>query len=323
MRLVGLDNLEEACRVKVQDCFFPEDQPFITNEFFPPVLRDGHRKVETRFRHFKTGESIWMIHNVFNICDAHGATIGWATVSVDITERRRAELALQESRQELRALAARLINAEEDERKRISRELHDDLSQKLAMLAFDADSLVLTPPPSVEEIKEPLRNIRERVVQMSECVRQIAHQLHPSILEDLGLEAALCELCEEFSTRTGFVATCEQKTLPEAIPIEVSPCLYHVSQEALHNVSKHARASRVRLMLKGSPGDISSIHDNGTGFDLKAGKWQHGIGIVSMKERVRLVQGEFSIHSEPGRGTTVSAFVPLVKEGLSTAHVSR
>jgi PAS domain S-box-containing protein len=145
LRLVGLDNLEAACRAKVQDYFFSEDRPFISNESFLRVLRDGHGKVEIRFRHFKTGEAIWMIYNVFNICDANCGTVGWATVSVDITERRRAEVALQESREELRALTGRLINAEEGERKRIARELHDDLSQKLAMLAFDTGNLVLTP----------------------------------------------------------------------------------------------------------------------------------------------------------------------------------
>ena len=317
MRIVGLDDLGEACRVKVQDYFFPEDQPFITNEFFPRVLRDGHGKVEIRFRHFKTREAIWMIYNVFNICDAHGATVGWATVSVDITERRRAELALQESRQELRALAARLINAEEEERKRISRELHDDLSQKLAMLAFDAGGLVQTPASSMVEIRERLRNLQTQVVQMSKDVRQIAHQLHPSILEDLGLNSALSELCDEFSKRTGIVATCEQETPPEAMPMEVASCLYRVAQEALHNVSKHARARRVRLTVRGSSEGVRlDIHDDGAGFDLYAGGRRHGIGIVSMKERVRLVQGEFSIHSEPGQGTTVSVFVPLAKEVL-------
>jgi signal transduction histidine kinase len=154
-------------------------------------------------------------------------------------------------------------------------------------------------------------------VQLSQDVRQIAHQLHPSILEDLGLNSALTELCEEFSTRTGIVAMCEQETPPEAMPMEVASCLYRVAQEALHNVSKHARASQVRLMIRGTPEGVGLwIHDDGVGFDLKAGRWQHGIGIVSMKERVRMVQGEFSLHSEPSRGTTVSVFVPLAKEVL-------
>jgi len=316
-RLVGLDNLAAACRVNVQDFFFPEDQPFITNEFLPRVLRDGHGKVETRFRHFKTGEAIWMIFNVFNIHDARGAPVAWATVSVDITERRRAELALQQSRQELRALAGRLINAEEKERKRISRELHDDLSQKLALLAFDAGSLVLVPPPSADQTREKFRDFQTRVVQLSQDVRQISHRLHPAILEDLGFTAALQELCEEFSAREGIEVVFEQEAVPKALPVDVASCLYRVSQEALHNVIKHSRASQVRLKVSGSPEGIQlRIHDTGVGFDSESASPRHGLGIVSMRERVLFVQGEFSIHSQPGQGTTVEIFVPLSKEAI-------
>jgi PAS domain S-box-containing protein len=311
-RLVGLDDFEAACQLHVQDYFFPEDEPFITNEFLPCVLRDGHGKVEIRFRHFKTGEAIWMIYNVFSIFDAHGAIVGWATVSVDVTERKRAEQALQESQQELRALAGRLIHAEEAERKRISRELHDDLSQQLAMLAFDTGSLILTPPASVEEMKKPLRNLQTRVVQLSQDVRRISHGLHPSILEDLGLVAALSELCEEFSAKVGVEVMFEQEAVPNALPVEIASCLYHVAQESLHNVVKHAHASQVRLRATGSAEGIHLyIYDNGVGFDAEAGRSRHSLGIVSMKERVRLVQGEVSIHSQPGTGTEVKLFVPL------------
>jgi PAS domain S-box-containing protein len=315
IRLLGLDNLEAARQIKVQDYFFLEDQPFITNEFFPRVLRDGQGKVEIRFRNFKTGEAIWMLYNVFSICDARGADVGWATVSVDITKRKRAERALQESRQELRALAGRLINAEEAERKRISRELHDDLSQKLASLAFDTSSLVLAPLPSMDEMKEALRNLQLRIVQLSEDVRQIAHQLHPTILEDLGLTAALRELCDEFSAREGIEVLFEQEAVPKALPMPLASCLYRVAQEALHNVSKHAQASQVRVQVSGSPEGIHlSIHDTGVGFDSESGLSRHGLGIVSMKERLGLVRGEFSIDSQPGRGTDVRVFVPLSKE---------
>jgi PAS domain S-box-containing protein len=259
MRLVGLDNLEEALRVTIQDYFFPEDQSFIINEFFPRVLRDGHGKVEIRFRHFKTGEAIWMIYNVFNICNAHGATIGWATVSVDITERRRAELALQQSRQELRALAGRLISAEEQERKRISRELHDDLNQKLALLAFDADGLRLMPFSSEDKIREQLSNFRMRIVELSQHVREISHQLHPSILEDLGLTAALQDLCEEFSARDGIKKVVfTPEAVPPAIPAEVAACLYRVAQAAMHNILKHARADYVRMSLSGDSRSVTA-----------------------------------------------------------------
>jgi PAS domain S-box-containing protein len=314
-RLVGLDDLEAACKLHVQDYFFPEDEPFITNEFLPCVLRDGHGRVEIRFRHFKTGEAIWMIYNVFSIFDAHGAIVGWATVSVDVTERKRAEQALQESQQELRALAGRLINAEEAERKRISRELHDDLSQQLAMLAFDTGSLILSPPASVEEMKEPLRNLQARVVQLSQDVRRISHGLHPSILEDLGLAAALSELCEDFTAKAGMEVMFEQEALHKDLPVEIASCLYHVAQEALRNVLKHAHASQVRVRAAQSADGIHlHIYDNGVGFDPEAGRSRPGLGIVSMQERVRLVKGEISIHSQPGTGTEVRLFVPCARE---------
>ena len=318
MRLVGLDNLEEACRVKVQDYFFPQDQAFITNEFFPRVLRDGHGKVEIRFRHFKTGEAIWMIYNVLNVCDARGSTVGWATVSVDITERKRGEVALRESRQELRALAGRLINAEEQERKRISRELHDDLNQKIALLSFDTSGLLAMPFSSEDDaIREQLFNLQRRIVELSQHVREISHRLHPSILEDLGLTAALNQLCEDFSAREGIQVLFTSEAVPRAIPAEVAACLYRVAQEALHNVLKHARADKVRMSLSAdSRGIRLSIQDTGVGFDSEAGLRRPGLGIVSMKERVLLVRGEFSIHSQPGQGTEVRVFVPLPKEAL-------
>jgi PAS domain S-box-containing protein len=312
LRLVGLDDLEAACRVNVQDYFFPEDRPFITNDFFPRVLKDGHGTVEIRFRHFQTGEAVWMLYNVFSVVDVHGAAVGWATVSINVTERKRAECALQQSQRELRALAGRLIHAEEAERKRISRELHDDLSQKLAMLAFDTGNLILAPPASVGEMKEPLRDLQTRVVQLSQNVREISHGLHPSILEDLGLSAALGELCEEFAARGGLDVAFEHEAVPNPLPVEVASCLHRVAQEALFNVLKHSKATRVRLRVTGNPEGIHLyIDDNGVGFDPGSSRSRLGLGIVSMKERLALVHGEFSIHSEPGKGTEVKVFVPL------------
>lgn len=318
MRVVGLDNLDAARRGKVQDYFFPEDQPFIVNEFLPRVLRVGNGSVEIRFRHFKTGEAIWMLYNVFNICDSTGRAVGLATVSVNVTERKRAERSLQESRQELEALSGRLLMAQEEERKRISRELHDDLSQRVALLAFDASGLVLRPHPSpadMAEMKTSLCNLRTRITELSTDIRQIAHQLHPSILEDLGLTAALHELCEEFSGRDGLEVVLDQHVLPEAPPVDVASCLYRVAQEALYNVQKHARANHVRLTLSGNPGHVClSVQDDGVGFDPEVRAAGHGLGIVSIKERVRLVHGEVSIGSQPGQGTTLTVSVPLPKK---------
>jgi signal transduction histidine kinase len=256
-----------------------------------------------------------MLHNVFSICDISGEIIGWATVSIDITEQKRAERALRESRQELRALAGRLINADEEARKMISRELHDDLGQKLALLTFDCGNLLLTPSLSLEQIREEVRNIEMRLVQTSQDVRQIAHQLHPSVLEDLGITAALRELCEEFSGREGIQATFHEENMPKDVPVPIASCLYRVTQEALHNVSKHAHASSVCVTLTATPEGIHlSIHDSGIGFDTNSESYRSGLGVVSMKERVRLVEGEFSVQSEPGDGVEVKVFIPFAQE---------
>jgi PAS domain S-box-containing protein len=190
IRLLGLNDLNAACQVNVKDFLFGEDRLFIVKEFLPRALREGYRR-EIRLMHFKTDEPIWMVCSLFGILDTRGAHVGWAIVGTNITESKRAEVALRESRQELRALAGRLINAEEEERKRISRELHDDLNQKLACLAFDTDSLRVMPFSSEERVREQLVNLRMQIVELSQDVREISHRLHPSVLDDLGLTAAL------------------------------------------------------------------------------------------------------------------------------------
>ena len=124
------------------------------------------------------------------------------------------------------------------------------------MLAFDTSDLIVVLPPSPNQIKETLRNLHCRIVQMSADVRQISHQLHPSILEDLGLAAALRDMCEEFSARESIEATLEQKMIPANLPKDVASCLYWIAREALHNISKYAHAGQVRLFLSGSLGGI-------------------------------------------------------------------
>jgi two-component system CheB/CheR fusion protein len=153
-------------------------------------------------------------------------------------------------------------------------------------------------------------------VALSQDVRQIAHQLHPSILMDLGLTAALQELCEEFSSREPIETVFEPGSMPDTLPIEIASCLYRVAQEALHNVSKHSNAKQVRLTLRAGPEGITlGIQDNGAGFDSESRTAKHGMGIVSMQERVRQVQGEFSLSSQVGQGTRITVQVPLPRRG--------
>jgi PAS domain S-box-containing protein len=232
--------------------------------------------------------------------------------ATDITEQKKTEATLLQYHKDLQDLTARLMGAQEEERRRIARQLHDDLGQRLGVLAIEAEGAALAPPPSQKKTQTLLRGLHKRIVKLSEEVRNVAHQLHPSVLDDIGLTAALEELCQEFSSREGIEAVFEQNGVPEDLPKEISSCLYGVAQAALHNILKHARASHVSVKISGTPKAIRfCVSDNGVGFDSEDYRSRHGLGIVSMKERLRLVHGEFSIHSEPAGGTAVRVVVPL------------
>ena len=220
--------------------------------------------------------------------------------------------ALRRSRGELRALTASLLTAQEEERRRVSRELHDDLSQQVAMLEFDVERMEQNVPATVDELRAQLREIRNRVGSLSNDLRRIAYELHPSVLDHLGLAVALRSYSGEFSRREQMPVTFTCRRLPEAVPQAVSVCLYRVAQEAFRNIGKHAGKSPVKLSLvcKGQQLHMT-VRDSGAGFDPASARGNGGLGIVSMHERVRLVHGSFSIQSSPGNGTLLTIKVPL------------
>jgi PAS domain S-box-containing protein len=308
-QISGLD--EEASRGNGWlKALHPDDRKWVTEDWNTVAQQGASSEYRLLTPH---GIVRWVRALGGSIRSETGELAAYVGTIEDVTERKQARHALEESRQELRALAGRLFLAQEEERRRLSRELHDDLSQKVALLAFDASSLAVS--ASSEAIKTFLPNLQARIAELSTDIRQIAHRLHPSILEDLGLTAALRELCEEFSARETTPAVFEQGEMPETLPVEVAACLYRLAQEALHNVRKHARASQVRMTVNGSTGNVHlCIKDDGVGFNAgsEAHPTGYGLGIISMKERVRMVQGEFSIESQPGQGTTLSVSVPLL-----------
>lgn len=220
--------------------------------------------------------------------------------------------ALHKSREELRGLTARLLTVQEEERRRVSCELHDDLNQKLAVLVMNVEAAERRLTPDVQKSRESLRAIRNELAELSDDVRRLAYRLHPSILDHLGLAIALQSHVEEFGKREGIQATFAQRDLPETLPQAVSTCLYRVTQEALRNVAKHAKATRVAVRLVRWGDDLRlSIFDSGIGFQPPTGGELQGLGFVSMQERVRLVGGRFSARSKPGRGTYLFIKVPL------------
>jgi signal transduction histidine kinase len=161
-----------------------------------------------------------------------------------------------------------------------------------------------------------VRAIQDRVVELSEDVRHLAYQFHPSILDDLGLPIALQRLVDDFTARSNVRGSFGQKNIPEAVSQEIATCLYRVTQESLNNVARHAEASRVDVELTQSQSGLTvTITDDGVGFDGEQPRQgQHGLGLLSMKERVALVHGALQIISSAGKGTRVQAVVPLLEE---------
>jgi signal transduction histidine kinase len=232
----------------------------------------------------------------------------------DISRRKADEHAIRQQREDLRLLAGRLMTAQDDERRRIARDLHDDLSQKLAYLSMDIGKLATK--PSSREFLEELRVMQRRAADAAESVRHISHQLHPSILDDIGLEAALEQYCEEFEERSGIRTHFSSRDIPDPLPREVASSMYHIFQESLRNVSKHSEAEEVFVTLEFVDGVLRlAVRDEGVGLPANRLKTGAGIGIVGMRERAHLVNGTVSIESQVGEGTEVTVAVPLTRVG--------
>jgi signal transduction histidine kinase len=212
----------------------------------------------------------------------------------------------------LRLLTGKLIHAQEEERRRLARELHDGLSQQLAMLTVELGMVVKQMPENTPSLREQLSRLRDRSERIADDLRRMMHQLHPAALEHLGLVSALRSHCCEVSTEDGIKVQFRVLSELGQVPPEVAVCLYRIAQEALRNVSKHsgAREAWVEIDHKGD-GILLSIADKGIGFDDAAPKGDKSLGLISMRERVRILDGTIKIKSAPGEGTRVNVRVPL------------
>ncbi|ALA60402.1 sensor histidine kinase [Nitrospira moscoviensis] len=220
---------------------------------------------------------------------------------------------LQQSREDLRALAGQLLTAQEEDRRRISRDLHDDVNQRLAMLAMDLRRMEKEPPTDPEGLCASVRLVSERLTAVSDDVRQMAYRFHPSILDDLGLVKGVRRLVDEFAARTGIKTTYVHKDPVAALPAETTICLYRIVQESLSNIARHAEAAHAEVELICEDDVVSlSVRDDGKGFESGPSAQAGGhLGLLSMKERVRLAKGTFQVKSAHGQGTHVQVEVPL------------
>jgi signal transduction histidine kinase len=214
-------------------------------------------------------------------------------------------------RSESQAWAARLLSIQESGNRILARELHDGLSQDLVALGMEVSTLLQFSGDPSEKLPERIRNVSSRITGLAEVVHAMSRRLHPAILDELGLAAALREECLNFSVQQGIPVkfNADGQTL---LSQDVSLCLYRVGQESLRNIARHAKAASVRVALSMKKGgSILRIGDKGGGFDLNEVRGKGGLGLISMEERVRLINGKLTIKSEPGKGTLVRVFVPF------------
>jgi PAS domain S-box-containing protein len=264
-------------------------------------------------------EECWFLMRVTPLKDAKGVVIS----HTDISRRVRMGLALEqqtvllsEKQKELESLAGKLIEAQEAERKRIARDLHDDFNQRLAALSLELESMERAPIALPELITRQLASVRIQAGMLSDDLHDLAYRLHPSLLEHVGLEVAARDHVAEFAKRTGLSVRFIGREVPKTLSPEVATNLFRVLQESLQNVFKHAQATDVTVRLSGSPKGIGlSVRDNGKGFDfMDRNAGAKGLGLVSMQERTRGLGGLLRIHSLPRNGTKICAWIPNLQE---------
>jgi PAS domain S-box-containing protein len=231
--------------------------------------------------------------------------VGAVVAFIDITQRKLAEAALA-------SVSRKLIEAQEQERTRIARELHDDIGQRLALLSIELAKLQQHSSGLSTEARDRVGTLQKQTSEIASDIQSLSHKLHSSKLEYLGIAAAMQGFCEEFGEQQKVEIDFKTQDTPRPLPPDISLCLFRVLQEALHNSAKHSGAQHFEVRLWGTLGEVHlTVRDSGAGFDMETAKASRGIGLVSMEERVKLLQGTFSIKSQPNSGTSIHARLPL------------
>jgi signal transduction histidine kinase len=224
---------------------------------------------------------------------------------------RRNQASLRASYEQIQSLVGRLITAQESERTRIARELHDDINQQLAALAIALSGLKRRLPADAADIDDALTRLQQRTITLADGIRHLSHELHPGVLQHAGLVAALKAHCAEFGSQHAIAVTLAADDL-DAIPQDVGLCLYRVAQEALRNVAAHACACQACITLRRTAAGLElTITDDGQGFDPAEARRMGGLGLISLDERVRLVGGSVQINTQLQHGTELRVQVPL------------
>jgi signal transduction histidine kinase len=283
----------------------PDDLPRCMRTYIDSFNSREPFRMEYRLRRYD-GEYRWILDTGVPRFTQERQFAGYIGSCIDVTDRKVAEDALAD-------LERRLLDAQEEERSRIARELHDDINQRIAILGWELQSWD-------HSMAEPesgtlLASVIERLTTIGTDIQGISRRLHSSHLEYLGLETAAQVLCNDLCKQQPIEIDFSSDGVPRDLPKDISLCLYRVMQEALQNAIKHSGAQSFRVELMGDSSGIRlAVSDDGVGFDQRSMDKRHGLGLISMRERMRMVHGEFAVRSEPGHGTTVTCRVPLAPE---------
>ena len=263
-------------------------------------------QIDFRLRQ-RDGAYRWIVSTGTPRYHGDGSFAGYIGSAIDVSERRLAAEALATINQ-------RLIDAHEEERSRIARELHDDISQRLALLTMTLDALARASGAPVPDGGQTIEAARDAVMNLARDVQALSRRLHPARLDLLGIAAASAALCREISSLRALEIRFNAESVPDGLSKRVAVCLYRVLQEALQNAIKHSGVEKMEVSLRGGVDRIElTVRDQGVGFDVSTTQGR-GLGLTSMQERVRAVRGRLAVLSEPQRGTTIHASVPLVQD---------
>jgi PAS domain S-box-containing protein len=264
-----------------------------------PTTRVSYRSTRS------DGSEVWLEQSVRALFDSSGKWIRLIGMVVDITKRKEAEQALA-------TVSGKLIEAQEQERRRIARDLHDDVNQRLALLNIELQQLADRPPDTQEELRKRADELCQRASEISSDVSALTRELYSPKLELLGIIPAMRGFCDELASHQKVTVDFRHGDIPNRLPRDVSLCLFRVLQEALRNAVKHSGVQRFEAQLQAAPGAIQlTIRDEGTGFEPDEVNRGSGLGMVSMRERVGLVGGTIVIVSKPNGGTQIAVRIPL------------
>ena len=298
---------EELLEKTVESITFPEDWPAFLQKLRETLAeRRSFQWFEKRCLH-KSGRLVYTESSASVIRSHEGNPQYLVGQVLDVTERKEAEEALAE-------MSRKLLESQEKERARIARELHDDINQRLALLAVELEQLRERSPELSLETQQRIEQLREQTTAISGDVQALSHDLHSSQLEYLGAVAGMKSWCKEFGERQGMRIDCIHD-VRSTLPQDIGLCLFRVLQEALHNAVKHSGEKGIEVQLREDSGEIHLIiSDLGRGFDIEAARQRRGLGLTSMEERVRLVNGTIRIEPKPMGGTRIHARVPIGSE---------